>query len=327
MTNLKLGRPLLLALIAGFASNAATALAQNVDAGALSPRLEAPATDIGGAAPRLGDPGREARAEMGLLMAKVAGKGPISATVPDLSAYSDGTMIDMKAAMDPDADPCVAAVQAALLLDAHLVETGWWEKLKSIDRPYDVWAEILTIWALPDVFGVTADGLDILAFRKASPVFKALSIASNAVSSHAVLMKHNTGSVEQRQAIWTQEIVQKSVKYGWDEGLISESRKNLQGKALNYVASLGALDKKTDADMNKIENTYEADIASVERWESDQYDALQVENAGKPILPDSAYTNERLAKIRNEATSKGLAVRVKRNDALIKAALDRKSVV
>src|SRR5690606_24432296 len=128
----------------------------------------------------------------------------------------------------------------------------------------------------PDVFGVTADGLDVLAFRKASPVFKALSIATNAVSSHEVQMQHNIGSVEQREAIWTQDIVQKSVKYGWDEAVISERRKNLQGKTLDYVGALAKLDTKTEAGMKKIEDAYAADIAGVERWESDQYDALQV---------------------------------------------------
>lgn len=309
------GQPALFAAITGLGIVCAAALgAQTVDAGALSPGPDATGSAVSGAAAQLANPGGAARVEMKLLMARLAGKGPVAATVADLSSYGDGTMIDMKAAIDPDADPCVASVQAALFLDAHLVETGWWEKLKSIDRPVEATAEILTIWALPDVYGVTADGLGLLSFRKASPVFQALSIGSNALGSYDVLVEHNIGSVEQRQAIWTQEIVQKSIKYGWDEGVISDRRAYLQGKTIEYVAALTDLDQKTETDMNRVETQFNTDIAKIDRWEADQYDALRVKYNVKTIWPENANTE--LAAIKNEAVSKGQAARNTRHGKL-----------
>jgi len=302
----------LIAAIVGLGASAPLpSSAQNVDAGALLPGQEAAGFTIAGAAPQLANPGGEARADLDLLLSRLKDKAPIAATVPDLSAYSDGTMIEMNAALDPEADPCVTAVQAALFLDAHLVETGLWEKMQSIDRPLETAAQIAMIWVLPDVFGVTADGLDILAFRKASPVFKALSIGSNALDSHEVLMKNNIGSVEQRQAIWTQEIVQNSIRNGWNEQIISDRRKYLQGKTLEYVGALAELDTTTEAAMTKTETQYQADLAEIERWEQAQYDALRVKYNVKQIWPDTAAVE--LEAVKTEVTSKGQAARNKRH--------------
>lgn len=312
MTPMPFGRLALIAALMGLGGPAPVPVsAQAVDAAALSPGQEAAGATIAGAAPQLANPGSAARADLDLLWSKVKDKAPIAATVPDLSAYSDGTMIEMNAALNPEADPCITAVQAALFLDAHLVETGLWEKMQSIDRPLETAAQIAMIWVLPDVFGVTADGLDILAFRKASPVFKALSIGANALDSHEVLMKNNIGSVEQRQAIWTQEIVQNSIKNGWNEQIISDRRQYLQGKTLEYVGNLAELDTTTETAMTKAEAQYQADLAKIDQWEQAQYDALRVKYNVRQIWPDTAAVD--LQTVKTEVTAKGQAARNKRH--------------
>lgn|GEM_PF-3205057 len=312
MTRKPFDRLALIATIMGLGVSAGLpGSAQTLDAGALSPGQMAAGSTIAGAAPQLANAGGEARVDLDLLLSKVKAKAPIAATVPDLSAYSDATMIEMNATLDPEADPCVTAVQSALFLDAHLVETGLWEKIQSIDRPLETLAQIGMIWALPDVYGVTGDGLDILAFRKASPVFKALSIGTNALQSHEVLMKNTIGSVEQRQAIWTQEIVQNSIKNGWNEQIISDRRKYLAGKTQDYVGALAELDKTTEAAMTKAETQYEADLAAIETWEKAQYDALQLNYNVTRIWPDTAAVD--LQAVKTEVVSKGQAARNKRH--------------
>ncbi|MCO8143638.1 hypothetical protein NHN26_00240 [Rhodovulum tesquicola] len=213
--------------------------------------------------------------------------GPLRPKVDDLGAYRLETHEALARLMSTAGDPCVANVAASLFLDAHLAETGLLEQLRSVDRPAEAIARIATIFALPDAAGIGGNIASMLGHASIGAALNLVSVGQNTLKSYDVLVEHSIGSLEQRQAIWTQEIVQKSIDYKWDPKLVSDRSRQLADRGQVIVAEMQDLGDRTEVEILKLEQDFRAELERLERRKGDRIDALREALGGPRDLAGS----------------------------------------
>ncbi|WP_132546745.1 hypothetical protein [Rhodovulum euryhalinum] len=233
---------------------------------------------------------------------------PLRPKVDDLGAYRPETRAALERLTAAQPDRCVANVASSLFLDAHLVETGLMEKFKSVGRPGEAMARIVTIFALPDAAGIGGNIASVLGYASVGAALNLVSVGQNSLKSYDVLVEHTIGSLEQRRAIQTQEIVQKSIDYRWDPTLVSDRSRQLADRSQGIVSQMQDLGDRTE--ILRVESDFKEELKRLDKQKADRTDALREALGGKSDLSGSG----RLAVIKKEYKD-GEAAAVKSRDA------------
>ncbi|GAA0310069.1 hypothetical protein [Rhodovulum strictum] len=200
--------------------------------------------------------------------------GPLRPKVEDLSAYRDHTRAALGRMNAAQPDPCIANVAGALFLDAHLADTGLIEALRGLDRPEVAVARIVWNFAMPDEPGVLGSLATVLGYGKIGKALDLVSKGANTIKGFDILMEHTIGSVEQRQAIWTNEIVRQSIDNKWDATLIADRSRQLADSSQTTVEEIRTLSDRTEAEILDLERKHEAEIARIDARRSERIEAL-----------------------------------------------------
>ncbi|HDR28938.1 hypothetical protein [Rhodovulum sp.] len=79
-----------------------------------------------------------------------------------------------------------------------------------------------------------------------------VSVGQNTLKSYDVPVEHSIGSLEQRQAIWTQEIVRNGIDYKWDSRLVSGRSRQLADRGQGIVADIQDLGDRTEVEIPEL---------------------------------------------------------------------------
>lgn len=222
--------------------------------------------------------------------------------VTDVSEYSDNTLWQLEQRLRTIADPCVAAVEMALFLDARRFETSLSASLEAYESPGVMALEIVHAWVVPDKVGQGTSILDDL-FAAGGQVFSPIGKLKNAADTWTIFQNHFVGSVESESGKWAYEAWRDAQGKGLTPEEMVIRQRALQEESATHLAEVEAAKESLDAEMMRVDLAHgQAQLEIEARYEA-AVEKIRFEAGGNALRLEEPAFVIKLANAKNAYTA------------------------
>ena len=198
--------------------------------------------------------------------------------VADLDAYNPETLLQAARLIEGQDDPCTAAADLSMFLNARIADTNLRDSLGTVDRPLWMTTKVLATMTLPDPVGLGGDMTDWLAGLKNR--FSHIGPLYNAWQSAGIVKEHWGDTIAVKHGNWAQQVYDEARREDWSAEEIGTEIVNLQAQSNRILAEI-----------NRDTTAFEAAVKA----EEDRHAAADAEQ-------DAAYQAKLAAIAEDEAT-------------------------
>lgn len=197
--------------------------------------------------------------------------------VADLDAYSPGTLRAAARLIAGQDDPCTAAADLTMFLNAHVADTNLRDTLGTVDRPLWMATKVLATMTLPDPVGLGGNMTDWLAGLKNR--FSNIGPLYNAWRSAEMVQEHWGDTIAVKHGKWAQAAYDKARREGRTAEEIGAEIVNLQAQGNKLLAAVNADTAAFEAAVKAEEDRHAAASAEIDARYQARLDAIAEDEA------------------------------------------------
>lgn len=156
--------------------------------------------------------------------------------VADLDAYNPETLLEAARLIEGQEDPCTAAADLSMFLNARIADTNLRDSLGTVDRPLWMTTKVLATMTLPDPVGLGGDFTDWLAGLKNR--FSRIGPLYNTWQSAEIVKEHWGDTIAVKHGNWAHQVYDEARREDWSAEEIGAEIVNLQAQSNKILAQV-----------------------------------------------------------------------------------------
>ena len=192
--------------------------------------------------------------------------------VADLDSYSRSTLIEASQLIENESDPCIAAADVAMFLNARIAETSWRDMLGTVDRPAWMVLKVVGAMKLPDPVGTGTEIMDLVFGLKDK--FSLIGTAYNAAQAVDVIKEHWQDTIAVQHGRWAETVYREARTEGWTPEEIGLEIIHLQAQSEELLTGMKILSDNFELHVREENERHAAAEAASEKIYEDRMAAI-----------------------------------------------------